>query len=460
MVDLRIANAHVVTPWGTELLGAVDIDGGIVTALSKRAAGSARRTIEADGKYLMPGFIDTHVHLNFFGDGEDDSREIGAETRAALRNGVTTTLIYFRQTEPYDTSLPTFLARAEAAAHTDFGVHLGILIDEHLEQIESLAATYGILSFKVYTTYKDGELRRFGVAGQDDGFILAVLRRVAKIGGAQLHVHAENDEIITRDTAQVASSLDRYANAIEAWSAARPPVAEAEAIRRITFLAREAGCPIFIPHVSGIAALDQIREARKAAGNALVRAETCPHYLLLSAEQPPPDPLGKINPPIRREADSRALVAALADGEIEVVGTDHATTTLAGKADRSVIDARPGFPGLATLVPAMHTLVRQGDLTLEQVARLAFRAGRLFNLPRKGLIAPGYDADLYVCDSVSSRLVRAAELGSLSDYSVFEGRDFSGWPETVVLRGAVVVDAGENVDQASGRYIPRTYQDA
>jgi dihydroorotase-like cyclic amidohydrolase len=459
VIDLRIANAKVVYPWGIEEHAAVDVDDGRIVAVGK-TDGSGHRVVDAAGLHLLPGFIDTHVHLNFLAEAEGADASIDefrSETRAAALSGVTTALVYYRRLEPYGDDLARFIAHGERSSYVDFGVHLGILVDPHLDRLEELSREFGILSFKMYTCYKDDELRRFGVAGEDDGFILEVLERVARVPGAHVHVHAENEDIVRRATARVRANEAAFANAVAAWSAARPPVAEAVAFRRTAFLARQAGCRLFIPHVSGATALGQVRDARVVAGREAILAETCPQYLLLSAEDPPEGTLGKINPPIRERADNAALVDALQAGEIDVVGTDHGTTTRAGKDGLSVIDARPGFPGMATLGPALLTLAHRRQLALETIARFAHRAALIFRLPRKGLIQPGYDADIVLVDPGAGRIVRAAELGSASDFSVFEGRELYGWPRMTVVRGRVVAEEGELVaDVPAGRYLRRS----
>src|SRR5262249_16063889 len=152
-----------------------------------------------DGLHLLPGFIDTHVHLNFLAEAEGADTsvdEFRSETGAAVLAGVTTALVYYRRLEPYGDDLVRFVAHGERSSYVDFGIHLGILMDAHLDSLGKVSREFGILSFKMYTCYKDEELRRFGVAGEDDGFILDVLERVASIPDAQVHVHAENEEIV------------------------------------------------------------------------------------------------------------------------------------------------------------------------------------------------------------------------------------------------------------------------
>jgi dihydroorotase-like cyclic amidohydrolase len=458
MIDLEIRDARVVLPTGVVPMRSVLVDDGKIVSIGS-ASESARRVIDAGERFLLPGFIDTHVHLNFLADAEDagpDVDEFRSETAAAALSGVTTALIYYREITPYGQKLRDFIANGERSSYVDFGLHLGIIVEEHLEHLEALAAEYGVLSFKMYTTYKTPELKRFGVQGQDDGFILDVLRRVAQIPGAQVHVHCENEEILGRATAVVAENPDGYANPIEAWSAARPPIAEADAVRRVSFLARQAGCRLLIPHVSGVAALDEVREARRWVDRDSLLAETCPQYLLLSAEEPPEGATGKVNPPIRRREDTEELYRALVAGEIDVVGTDHATLRRSGKDGVSIIAARPGFPGMATLVPALMTLSHRHGMPIETIAALTARAARVFSLPAKGLIAPGFDADLMLVDPNQGSVVRADELRSASDFSVFEGRELFGWPSLTVVGGAVVAENRELVaDARGGRYLRR-----
>ena len=449
----------MVFPWGVEELRTVDVNAGKIVGLGNREEGPARRVVDASGLHLLPGFIDTHVHLNFLAElqgVEPGVDEFRSETRAAVLSGVTTMLVYYRRLEPYGDDLRRFIEQGERSSYIDFALHLGILIESHLDRLEELSRDFGILSFKMYTCYKDDELRRFGVAGEDDGFMLAVLERVARLPGAHAHIHAENEDIVRRATAEVTKHEHEFANPTAAWSAARPPIAEAEAIRRTSFLAQHAGCRLLIPHLSGGAALDQVRQARQQGARGSLLTETCPQYLLLCSEDPPLGTRGKINPPIRDREDTAQLIDALSAGEIDVVGTDHGTTTRAGKDGLSVIDARPGFPGMATVLPALMTLVQQQRIGLETVARLAQRSAEIFRLPTKGLIAAGNDADLVLLDPQLGRVVRADELGSASDFSVFEGRELFGWPQMTIVHGRVVAERSELIDAVpGGKYLRR-----
>lgn len=445
--EIAINHGDVVFPWGVRSDVSIAVSAGTTVGIAADPY-EADQIIDATGQLVFPGFIDTHTHIGFSG----SNAELATETAGAAAGGITTCLIYYRQLARYGEDLRSFIAQGERLSSVDFGVHLGILTDDHLEQVEELSSELGITSFKMYTCYKDGELAQFGVRGEDDGFILDALTLLATIPGAVVNVHSENDDIYGRrlralKAGRVSGSVLRQ------WSWARPPFGEAEAIARVAFLARLAGATVFIPHVGSSAALDACREAQ-AAGTKL-HLETCPHYLLLDADGEGQVQYAKVNPPVREAGDRLAIQQALKSGGIDTVGTDHAAVPLAGKQGKSAWEARPGFPGVDTMVPALLHLVSSGILTPESLASATERSAKLFGLTSKGRIEVGLDADFTICDLGASREVAAAAFPSCSDLSVYEGMRLTGWPSWTILRGAVVARNGEITRPQSGRYLKR-----
>ena len=268
-----------------------------------------------------------------------------------------------------------------------------------------------------------------------------------------LNVHCENQEIINRRTA----ALERTpppASDLALWSLARPPVAEAEAVHRVAFLAEQAGIRLFIPHVSSDLALAEVAEA-KGRGQA-IWAETCPHYLALDTA----DPVGilaKINPPIRPRAEASQLWEGLRDGRLDAVGSDHGTTMRASKHAGDPWSSAPGFAGSGTILPTLLDAgVSRGRLGLGDIARLQAQAATIFQLRGKGRIEVGADADLVLVDLDRERTVDAELLASASDFSVFEGRTLRGWPQLVISRGRVAVRDGRLLaEPGQGRYLRR-----
>jgi dihydropyrimidinase len=265
-------------------------------------------------------------------------------------------------------------------------------------------------------------------------------------------VHCENTEIIGRTVRRVRAS---GRGDLAAWNAGRPAHAEAENVRRAAYFAELAGCALYYVHIGARESLDEAVAHR--ARYPRLTVETCAHYLT-HTEDSPVQNLGKVNPPLRTAADVEAMWAALRDGRIDTVGTDHCATTLAQKGG-DIWAATPGFPGMATLLPVLLSEgVRRRGLGLRDVARLsAYNTARAFNLyPRKGAIQVGADADIAVVDLDRSRRVEASALGSASDFSLYEGQTLTGWPVLTLVRGQVVARDGQVIAKpGTGRFVGR-----
>lgn len=446
MYDVTVEAGQLVTPDGV-FEANLGITEGRIAAISSNAL-SARRKIDAAGRLVLPGMIDTHMHIGF----HSDETEFATETRGAALGGITTAMIYYRRLTPYGDDLEAFIAQGRRQSHVDFALHLGILTDDHLRAAPDLSGRFGITSFKMYTCYKDKELETFGVRGEDDGFMLDAMAGLAKIPSAVVNVHSENNDIFERRALALRRG-EVTGTPLEQWSWTRPPLGEAEAIQRVALLARETDAVVHIPHVGSRRALEACRAARQAGTRLYV--ETCPHYLLLHTGAAGDAQLAKVNPPVRSEEDRQAIVEALARGEFDTVGTDHAAIFRAGKVGHGIAQARPGFPGVDVLVPALMELVHRGDLRLERLAELPNRAARIFGLSTKGRLNIGYDADLVIVDPDLERPVRAKDLASASDLSVYEGMTLTGWPTATLVRGSLVAQEGEVVPGAKGAYLRR-----
>lgn len=446
MIDLRIDGGRLVRPRGDPRVESIAVRDGRIVALGDRddlRSLEAREVIDADGLHVFPGAIDTHFHIGF----SDPEREWETEPRAAARGGATTLLVYFRSLDLYDDLLPDFIEQARRDSVVDFAIHLGILHDGHLERFRDYVDRFGLRSLKMYTTYKGGDMRQYGILGQDDGFILDVFRAAAAVPDFTVNVHCENDELVERGRSHW---VDRDLSELELHSHIRPPIAEVEAIRRMSVLARSAGARLFVPHVSSAEALAATIEER-AAGTQL-HVETCPHYLLAEALQPA-GPLAKVNPPVRRGPDADALWAAIADGRIDVVGSDHAATMEAGKR-QDILISRPGFPGSGLILPTLADGIAQGRITFADYARLQANAAFLFSLPTKGLLRVGFDADLVLVDMAARRPVDAVWASGVSDFSPYAGLELTGWPVRTIRRGRTIALDGTVVDDPGrGRYL-------
>ena len=446
MLDLRIDGGLVARLDGEPRRESIGVKDGIIVAIGDISEMPAERVIDATDRFVIPGAIDTHVHLGF----TDQDLEWESETRMAAIGGVTTPMIYFRSTESYWKLLDEFIDSGERSSHVDFGIHLGMLHDEHLDEFDELMAHFGVRSIKMYTTYKNGELARFGVVGQDDGFIIDAMRKAAE-GNIVVNVHCENDDIVRRGERLWAD--DEAPPALQ-WSQMRPPVAEVEAIRRIGLFARETGARVHLPHVSSEHALAAAVAERELG--AVLSVESCPQYLM-PKEAGAGGALVKVNPPVRVDETGESMWEAFRSGALDTLGTDHACWCRADKSGESIVDVRPGFPGLGTLVPIVMDNIISGRITMSDYVRVNVRAAEIFDLPLHGQLVPGHRADIVLVDPSTERSVDSATAGGTSDFSPFEGQALRGWPVMTILRGEVIAVDGAMTSPASGRYVRSLY---
>ncbi len=450
MVDLRITNVQPVLSDGSVVRADILVDGEhIAGVVEPETTCATRKVLDGGGHHLLPGLIDTHVHIGLY----DPVRESRTETASAGLGGITTTLRFYRSMSPaYDELFPAELALASANSYVDFAFHLGILIDEHLEQIQRYHEEWGIRSFKMYTAYRGEERKKFSLQGQDDGFILDVFRRVASIPGTVAIVHSENNDIIERETGRLIREGQGQRRDLEIWEMARPVIAEVEAVSRMALLAEEARCPLFIPHVSSKRAL-QVLADRKASGQT-VYIETLIAYLVLDTVQAQ-GVYAAVNPPVRAPGNSDALWKGVQHGIVDVVATDHCPTPLERRKAGAILGCDSGHPGLGSLLPGLLSEgVSKGRIGLDTIARMQSRAAEIFHLPTKGAIRPGADADLVLVDLGSEREARGGNMGSIAEYSPFEGMRLRGWPVWTMLRGQIIAKNGLVAGRPGyGRYL-------
>jgi dihydropyrimidinase len=416
---------------------AVDIgllDGRIAAILAPGTEADTRDVIDASGLHVLPGVVDPHVH---FGLGHPDDWE--TESRAAAQGGVTTVLNYIQSSQSYRLEEPAERERASRASVVDFAIHPIVMNEQHLGEIPEYVAAHGVRSFKYFANFKGEEGAYMGVAGTNTGFFYALARAVARHPDAVLAVHPENIETIWRIMPEVkASGRDDLA----AWTLARPDFVETHDIFTALLFGHRTGANIYIPHLTCREGLELVRRHRADGWRATV--ETCPHYLTHTLDSPI-GTLGKVNPPLRTHDDIEALWEGLADGAIQTVGSDHNSRPRAKK-EGSIWTASAGFPSITTLLPLMLSegFHRRG-LTLERIVELtATNPARTFGLhPRKGTIAVGADADLVLVDLEREQTVDSKYCDSRSDFSIWDGWTLRGWPVATLLRGVVVMRAGE-----------------
>jgi dihydropyrimidinase len=428
----------------------VGIKDGRIAVLGENLSGE--REIDAAGKYVLPGGIDSHVHLDQPKKGNvlmaDDFR---SGTRSAAIGGNTTILPFACQFrgESLRAVVEDYHARAEGKAVIDYAFHLIVSDASDPVMGQELPALIedGYTSFKIYMTYPDLRL--------DDRQVLEVFS-LARRTGAMTMVHAEN-----------ADSIEWMTEQLLLHAASRPPVVEREATHRAISLAEFVDVPILIVHVSSAEAIEQIAIARQRGLR--IYGETCPQYLYLTA-----DDMGigddfegakcVCSPPPRDAANQEKVWHAIANGTFDVVSSDHAPYSFDGPGGKKVggTDAPfnkipNGVPGVATRLPLLFSGgVSEGRISLSRFVALAStNAAKLYGLyPGKGTIAVGSDADIAIWDPERRVTITNDLLHHNVDYTPYEGIEVTGWPETVISRGEVVVEAGEITgEDGRGQYL-------
>ncbi|HUF91295.1 MAG TPA: amidohydrolase family protein [Candidatus Limnocylindria bacterium] len=449
--DLFVKDARVVKPDAIVECGLAIRDGVIAAALAPGETVDARRTIDAGGRYVLPGLLDTHLHLG--NAAQSFAADCASESRHAVTGGVTTLLPFVITRGSYFEVLPEMQKAVGAGSLVDMVFHAIIIREAQIEEIPRMAHEFGVRSFKTFMAYKGREISPSGIQGMGDDQIFSVFRQVAKIPGGLAIVHCENMEVIELHQ-QPFIAAHRQDTA--AWSDARPVFGELEAIRRMVAFAEAAGVELLIPHMGVGLGSEFLRQ--KAWGRGRVATETCPHYLLFDKDTDR-GVMGKVNPPLRSVEHVEALWQRLLDGTVDVLGSDHCPFTKAVKGT-DLWAARAGVTaGSAMILPVLLTEgVRRGRLTIQRVVELtSANAARLFGLyPRKGALEVGSDADLVIVDLDREVKVDLRTLNSVVDFSPYEGWLARGWADTTIAGGQVVYDKGEVVaERPRGRYLAR-----
>jgi dihydropyrimidinase len=401
---------------------------------------AANEAIDVSGKYIFPGVIDVHVHPVYLDTVEDCSR--------VAAYGGTTTLLHYAYARTGDSLLEKVTEMKEdglANSRLDFGLHGGLF--EAPKQLEDIPAVFelGVRGFKFFMPYiKEGWTT-------DDYHLMKAMDMLSEMGGMAM-VHAENGGAVDYLEDKYLTGPNGSA---EYFVATRPAAMEEEAIFRAIRMAEVTGCPLYIPHNTTARALRHIREARQLG--VPVYAETCPQYLTLTEDViEKRGALAKIGPPIRTAEDREALWDAVADGTIQVVGTDHAPKQKDVNGD--FLKQPFGSPQIETLLPLVYDGgVNAGRISPVRVAQvLCENPARIFGLyPQKGTIAVGSDADLVVFDTTREFTVRAENQHSNAGYTLYEGHTVLGWPEMSFQRGHRVLWEGEVVaEPGEARFLP------
>ena len=464
--QLAVKNARLVIPEIGIVHGHLVADEGRVTALlrSDEPVPEAETTIDAAGRFVLPGAIDAHSHYGLL---PPTRTRISPESAFAAQGGVTMTVRYFRRLDSYLDTVPAHIETNPSQHYQDFAMHLALFNQAQVDEVPAYVEDLGVTSFKVYTNLKapvakaflvdprvDDEALQTADLDYDDGLLVAVMEALQHLRArVRLSVHVEEADIVMRQSARVRSM---GLGGLPAWHYARPEEAEALGIRKVAYLSRRYGVPVFFPHIGSRLGIEALGE-EQARGTEMV-SETCPHYLVRNVESEARELL-KVMPPVRTAEDNQATWRALQDGVITTVGTDHIPWTEEEKGHGDIWSVRPAFGGTGLMVPIMVSEgFNRGRLTIIDVARLTSQAAaRAFGFyPLKGTLLPGSHADLMVLDTEARWVVRADDLFTAQRFSVYEGLPLIGRVDTTVVRGKVVYDQGRlTIEPGHGRYVRR-----
>lgn len=448
-----IKNGALVTEEGL-VYADMAIDGGKIAAIaSALPTHDGDEVIDASGMMVFPGFIDGHTHFDMDSGVTVTADDFATGTRAAVAGG-TTMVIDFATQNRGDTlahGLEEWHRKADGRSSCHYAFHMAITDwNEHTRQELKDMFDAGVSSFKLYLAYDNLRL--------SDEAVYDILREMKRLGGL-VGVHCENGDLVN---AGIKRQKEQGQLSPAAHPAARPPVVEAEAVRRLLAISQLTGCTVNIVHLSSAAGLDEIRRAR--AQGLRVQVETCPQYMLLNEDCYHLAGFDSAkfvcSPPIRSEADRRAIVNAMLSGEIDTIATDHCSYTLKqkaiGKEDFSKIPN--GMPGVEHRPAVIFShFVATGRMSAAEMSRLlATNPARQFGLyPRKGTLRVGSDADIVLWDPAATQTITAKAQLQNTDNTPYEGMTLTGRAKAVLLMGETVVEDGNVVKENCGCYTAR-----
>lgn len=449
-MDLVIKNGTIVTACDIYKADIGIMNGKIVT-LSQDLSGD--ENIDAVDRYIFPGVIDVHTHMElpFMGTRSADNFYTG--TRSAACGGVTTIIDFAIQgkNETIKEAIENRKNVADSQVVIDFALHAGLtrMIPETLEEIPDIIND-GTPSFKLFMTYrKEGFM-------VDDGFLYAVLQLASQHGGL-VGLHCENAAVLEYLVPKFLAEgkIEPYYHFLS-----RPNFVEGEATGRAITLAKAVGTSLYIFHMTCKESLKAVASARKHGFNNIY-SETCPQYLTLTNEKyKEPDGINYlISPPLRFQEDINALWQGIKHDDIKIVSTDHCPFTSAQKKMGDTFATVPnGIGGVETLLPITYSEgVGKKRISLNQlVAVLSSNPANIFGLQTKGSISIGKDADIVIFNPLEKHVITASMLHSECDYTPYEGLEIQGYPETTISRGRIIFDKGKfSGEKGAGNYIKR-----
>ncbi len=462
-MSLLIKNGRIITA-DQDYIADIYIEKDTVTTIGKDLKIQADKTIDATGKYVIPGGIDVHTHMDLPFGGTSSSDDFETGTIAAAHGGTTCIVDFAVQSKGINMrqALDIWMGKSEGRAVVDYGLHMILteLPDNWLPEMDALVKHEGISSFKLFTAYP-------GVFMVDDATIFKAMKRTADNGGL-ICMHAENGGVIDMIVQRMLAEGKKTPN-VHALS--RPASAEQEATHRVIALSEMAGVPVYIVHVSSHRAMEKIREARDRGLPAY--GETCPQYLFLAYEDYEDGSFDGAkyicSPPIRERANQEHLWKALRADELQVVSTDHCPFCMnegykglpkqkeLGKDDFSKIPN--GVPGVENRLHLLYEggVIKRGWSMNRFVQLVSTAPAKLMGLfPRKGTIAIGSDADIVIWDPKRKYTISAKTHFMRVDYNPYEGMTVSGSPVHVFSRGRPIFEGDKFLGKkGDGAFVKR-----
>jgi dihydropyrimidinase len=453
-MSILIKNGRIFTA-ADDFTADIFIEGETISAIGKNLNVSADQEIDAKGKYIFPGGIDPHVHLDlpFMGTFSSDNYETG--TKAALYGGTTSIIDFAIQVQGNSlySAVEEWNKKSEGNAYGDYSYHLAVtdFNDQTKEEVRQLIEKEGITSFKTFMAYK-------GALMVDDGQMVGLMHEVKKRGG-MVTVHATNGDMIDHLIAKHQSEgkmspLYHYLS--------QPEVTEAEASGRFIDMAEYTDVPAYIVHLTCEGALNQVRNATRR--NQKVFVETCVQYLLLDASlyEKPGFEGSKwvMSPPLRQPKDQATLWAGINQGLVNVVGTDHCPFFMEQKemGKDNFAKIPNGHPAIEHRMELLFSEgVKKGKISMNKFVEVtSTNAAKIFGMEKKGSIAIGKDADIVILDPDEKHTISAKTHHHNCDYSGYEGWEVTGKTKTVLMRGQVAIDNDQvHIKKGYGRFIKR-----
>lgn len=452
-MDVLIKNGTIVSAFD-EYEADIGITDGKITHIAKNLSLHAKKIVDAKGKFIFPGIIDMHTHIDHWGGNSKTEDDFSTGTKGAAFGGVTTIIDFaiIQGEESVDQAVERRRRDADGKVYIDYSLHAHVTDakEETLASVKLLIAQ-GYPSIKMFTTYKKAGFKI------EDVDCLNIMKDVSANGGLVM-IHAENDSICETLTHRfINEGIATHQN----YPKSRPNLAEAECIARMIYFAEQTGARIYIVHVSTKEGVDLIREAKRRGVK--VEAETCSHYLLLTEDVYKKEEGYKyiMSPPLRSTQDVQALWDGIKDGTITIVSSDHCAFNVdkkrAGKENFSLVS--PGIHGTELMLPLMYEFgVNAGHISKKELVRLlSYHPAKTFGLlGRKGHIGIGYDADIVIFDPFKQRKLTDNNHHMASDFSPYAGLLVNGYPITVISKGKMLIEQEEFVGGAcNGSFIKR-----